>query len=111
MFLIQAKNSLDWAHALFFLSSYNVRIKMVSDAETLGSMYMIVSEDEMHGQDESHEAMLNDLGLAEWAFMGNFTQKKQNLCIECRKEIEKTGEGSATCGHVTFESLIVGGLR
>lgn len=40
--------------------------------------------------------------LAEMCFQGNWHQKKELLCGACKAEIEKTGEGSDSCGHLTF---------
>lgn len=47
-----------------------------------------------------------DERLAEWAFQANFKQKKTFLCPICTMKIEETGEGSDTCGHLTFTNYI-----
>lgn len=52
---------------------------------------------------EGHET---DYRLCEMAFQGSFHQKAEYLCAACKAEIEKTGEGEATCGHITFTKPI-----
>lgn len=110
MFSIKPKNALDYVYALFFLSQYHVKINVYSDGDLPGSTYMVITEDDQYAQDESHEGAVSEYGLAEMAFAANFTQIRHNMCDECKEEVEKTGEGPATCGHYTFESFIVGGL-
>jgi hypothetical protein len=35
-----------------------------------------------------------------------FWQDNRRICAACRKAIEETGEGPASCGHLTFTSVM-----
>ena len=109
MFIVEAKNSLDWTWALFLLSHYHVRVSIRSDAEKLSSTHLVITEDDLYGQDNTHEKMCAEFRNCEMAFQANFTQKSMRLCDVCKEQVERTGEGSDVCGHLTFESYIVGG--
>ena len=55
---------------------------------------------------EAERKAQDQLRLCEMAFQGEFIQLGENLCTMCKEEIERTGEGESTCGHLTFTEMI-----
>ena len=91
----------DVRHAHLILSYYNVVAEFYSDGEKPNSCYMVVKGNPIMGDHEQ-----DALHLAEMAFQMNHHQENGMLCRHCRDDIEKTGEGESTCGHLTFTRFI-----
>jgi len=51
---------------------------------------------------DSYDNPRTELGLCELDFQMNWVQEGAMLCPYCIEEIERTGEGEATCGHLVF---------
>lgn len=85
----------DVRHAHLILSYYHVVASFYSNGEEANSCYMVITAE----RDE-------DLHLAEMAFQMNHHQENGMICKHCRAEIESTGEGQSTCGHLTFTRFI-----
>lgn len=70
-----------------------------------GHVVLIVRKYTIEGRidDEMKAKLEGDLALAEMAFSMNYHQDgRAKLCDVCKMEIERTGEGKDTCGHLTF---------
>jgi hypothetical protein len=91
MFVVQPKNAYDYQVATALLSSFDVYVKMDIGRTTT----IVVTE----------RSDYNALRDCEMAFQASFHQVG-NLCPVCRAEIERTGEGSSVCGHLTFTTTI-----
>lgn len=89
MFIVKPKTMVDYQFAIKVLGYYDVNWYLPED----GAGRIIVSDGE-------------DLGLAEMAFQMHMHQDNKRICWVCAKAIEKTGEGEAVCGHLTFTELI-----
>ena len=92
MFVVQPKNAYDYQIATKLLSAFDVYVKMDIGRTTTT---IVVTE----------RSDYNALRDCEMAFQASFHQVG-NLCPVCRAEIERTGEGSSVCGHLTFSSVI-----
>lgn len=106
MFIVEPKTAGDLQVAMFICSYYHVHMHAYSDGERAGSVYLHVSMDDQYAQDESLERAQENFRLCEMAFQGEFHQKSHYLCAACKAEIERTGEGQSTCGHLTFTEVI-----
>jgi len=114
MFLVYPKHLRDYRHALFILSYYHVQPLIYSDGEHDDSVHFEINKvpitralfdtDEAYSKAESKAQ--DQLRLCEMAFQGEFLQQGENLCPKCKEEIERTGEGESTCGHLTFTEAI-----
>lgn len=94
MFIIKPKNNQDMAAALELLSNYSVLFETVhTGAQTI----IVVQKEKVSG----------DLRLAEMAFQMNYVQEGVRLCDVCKLEIERTGNGNANCGHLTFTKPLI----
>jgi hypothetical protein len=114
MFLVYPQHLKDYRHALFILSYYHVHPLIYSDGEHDDSVHFEVTKvpvtralfpsDEAYT--EAERKSQDQLRLCEMAFQGEFLQEGHNLCTKCKEEIERVGEGEATCGHLTFTEAI-----
>lgn len=93
MFCVQVGNSVAFVEAQGLLGYYDVLLKN----EVYDGKHTIVVDGETRKGDEY---------LAYMAFTASFRQSKTYICPVCRAEIERTGEGDASCGHVTFTQPI-----
>lgn len=89
MFIVKPRTMVDHQFAIEVLGHYDVNWYL-PEGDTVR---IIVSEGE-------------DLALAEMAFQMHMHQDNKRICWSCAKAIEKTGEGEAVCGHLTFTELI-----
>lgn len=104
MFVIKAKNAVDYGIATAILVDCNVHVRMEFEGkETL----MVVTEQlpTMPCRFDDLQECVDELRRCEMAFQASFHQVG-NLCPVCRAEIERTGEGSSVCGHLTFTTAI-----
>jgi len=92
MFVVQPKNAYDYQAACAILATHDVYVKM--DINPINTIIVVT--------ERSDYDALRD---CEMAFQASFHQVG-NLCPVCRAEIERTGEGSSVCGHLTFSSVI-----
>ena len=100
MFIVEPKTAGDLQVAMFICSYYHVHMHAYSDGERAHSVYLHVTPD------ETCEDAQAQFRLCEMAFQGEFHQKSHYLCAACKAEIERTGEGQSTCGHLTFTEVI-----
>jgi hypothetical protein len=96
MFIVKPETEEAIAYAVSMLSFYHVKFHTQSDGDDIRSLIVIVDDETQEG------ALL----LAEMAFQMNFHQSNERLCEVCRNEVERTGVGFDTCGHLTFSKMI-----
>lgn len=89
MFTVRTKTKHNFKEALSLIGEYKAEYKVT-----------------MYDNDFLITVPDTDGTLVEMAFQMNWTQANEYLCVACRKEIENTGEGEATCGHLTFNKPI-----
>ena len=102
MFIFKPVSDSDMEAGLYTAANYGVTLypKLYRGKDRNFELYFIIRGiDSLDGNAGANER------LAEMAFQAGFTQAKGCLCIHCRKQIEETGEGEATCGHLTFERV------
>ena len=107
MFIVKPDTLQGWQQAMFTLSYYHVAVDIQSDGENSDSVYILVdTKDSSYRSIEEEEKFDQAYRLCEAAFQIYFLQKNEFLCCICRKKVEHTGEGNATCGHLTFTKYI-----
>ena len=100
MFIIKPTSLIDLHSALLLCSSYKVNTHIYSDNGKPETLEVHVTANEESDDPES------SLRLCEFAFQINFHQSGKYICSKCLREIEKSGNGNGTCGHLTFTRLI-----
>jgi hypothetical protein len=96
-FIIKPINDAAAGAALHILSFYQVEFKTTSDGDG-GDLEIIVLRETREG----------DLRLCEMAFQWAFRQANGRLCPVCKADVEGSGEGFDTCGHLVFNKPIKG---
>jgi hypothetical protein len=96
MFIIRCSSDNAFADAGFILRHYETYNTFVP-----GNSWPIVIKVELSKELPDEEAQ-QQLMLCEMAFEMNWVQDNERLCLACKEAIERTGEGSDCCGHLTF---------
>ena len=108
MFVVKCSNAVDYQAAAAILATYDVYVSIDFTKNDKALMVVLpkinTPEGTVPAQSDVDEAEHN-LRMCEMAFQASFRQG-DNLCPVCRAEIERTGEGSSVCGHITFTSAI-----
>lgn len=107
MFIVKPENMGDMQEAILLLKNYAVEYttEMYNN-----KIFMVVRECCTFDATRGVKAKLeDDMILCELAFQMNYHQDgRAKLCDVCKMEIERTGEGKDTCGHLTFTHPIEG---
>ncbi|MGH0053272.1 MAG: hypothetical protein ACQ5SW_07790 [Sphaerochaetaceae bacterium] len=108
MFVVKVNNSMDYQAACAILAQHDVFVKIdfTKDDKALIVVgpKLNTPEGMVPAQSDIEEAEYT-LKMCEMHFQNLFLQGG-NLCPVCRAEIERTGEGSSVCGHLTFTTTI-----
>jgi len=105
MFIVKPRTLEDFQMAMFLCSCYNVIIESYSNGSNPETVELHVSKAPLPTGFRKPQYN-NTYHLCESAFQMNFHQSNERLCSVCKKELERTGEGTTTCGHLTFTSII-----
>lgn len=98
MFIVKPKSAKDLQEALFICSYYHVVIESFSNGSDPESVELQIEEYKNYIDDPYEQYR-----LCEMAFQMNFHQDgSKRICDVCRRKLEETGEGEASCGHLTF---------
>ena len=105
MFVINTPNAVEHEAAMSILAQHEVHVEILF----VGKKAILVISEQMPAMPctfEDLENAVTNLNLCECHFQVNFLQEAGHLCHVCRSKIERTGEGEATCGHLTFTRSI-----
>ena len=129
MFLIKAPNMQSFNEAMVMLAAYhvvvrvradmalhdfynNVTLEVRADKKYFENSIGLVDEERLeaagvHTIEELVEyETQSEYNHCELCFSMNFQQASGLMCDMCKEEVERTGNGEATCGHLTFTQHI-----